>query len=381
VLQAGAALVLASAADRKRLGSSTFKDMNFGLVVSMVRPTPRTLRPKPCPPPPPALRGAFVKRGASPRRFSRSSSSARSPAPLPAPRAPHPAPRAPDRHAPPLRARRWCSAPRISRRFRPRAFSTSAPAPSSLPSARAAQRPPHALPVSAAAHPRGPRVDAQRGPCGCRAQRPARSARGQVVSVQHPGATAGFWQGGAAPSLPCMRLAAPGAVANPGPRLSLKPTDHHCAQLSKAKLNAVKANQKQWGVGGAASPRAVPPKAEAALPKAKLNALEANQKQWGIGGAASPQAAQAASSGSTGGAPKGRGDYSQYRLLNDQVSRPRTVPAAWAAPASVSAKAKVPPRPRRQPTGEAHARCAPRPDVAASRRPAFDAGSDRAQAC
>jgi hypothetical protein len=38
VLQAGAALVLASAADRKRLGGSTFKDMNFGLVVSMVRP-------------------------------------------------------------------------------------------------------------------------------------------------------------------------------------------------------------------------------------------------------------------------------------------------------------------------------------------------------
>ena len=53
VLQAGAALVLASAADRKRLGSSTFKDMNFGLVVSMVRPPPRPLRPKPCPPPRP----------------------------------------------------------------------------------------------------------------------------------------------------------------------------------------------------------------------------------------------------------------------------------------------------------------------------------------
>ena len=327
VLQAGAALVLASAADRKRLGSSTFKDMNFGLVVSMVRPTPRTLRPKPCPPPPPALRGAFVKRGASPRRFSRSSSSARSPAPLPAPRAPHPRSARARQARPPLCARAGGAARRASRAGS--AHEPSLPRRLRLP--RCLQRvrpsaPPHALPVSAAAHPRGPRVDAQRGPCGCRAQRPARSARGQVVSVQHPGATAGFWQGGAAPSLPCMRLAAPGAVANPGPRLSLKPTDHHCAQLSKAKLNAVKANQKQWGVGGAASPRAVPPKAEAALPKAKLNALEANQKQWGIGGAASPQAAQAASSGSTGGAPKGRGDYSQYRLLNDQVSRPRTVP-------------------------------------------------------
>jgi hypothetical protein len=178
-----------------------------------------------------------------------------------------------------------------------------------------------------------------------------------------------------------MYPAAPGAVANPGPRLSLKPTGHHRAQLPKAKLNAIEANQKQWGIGGAASPQAAPPKAEAALPKAKLNAVEANQKQWGIGGAASPQAAQAASSGSAGGAPKGRGDYSQYRLLNDQVSPPRMVPAAWAAPASVSAKAKVPTHPRRQPTAEAHARCVPCSDIAESRRPAFDAGSDRAQAC
>ena len=106
----------------------------------------------------------------------------------------------------------------------------------------------------------------------------------------------------------------------------------------------------------------MPPKAEAALPKAKLNALEANQKQWGIGGAASPQAAQAASSGSTGGAPKGRGDYSQYRLLNDHG-----VPAA-DGPRGMGRAGVCVCKGQGAPLGlvgsqleRPHARCAPRP--------------------
>jgi hypothetical protein len=105
------------------------------------------------------------------------------------PRAPRPAPRAPNRRGPPLRARRWCSAPRTSRRFRPRALSTSAPAPSSLPSARAALRPPPTrcafpLPPTRAGH--ESILTAGRGGAGRSVQHGPPAGKSSASSTQAP---------------------------------------------------------------------------------------------------------------------------------------------------------------------------------------------------